>query len=124
MIVTWRKTTVKLNLYVSNIQREPLLGREWIRQLHIRLVDSINTMNTLSNYAEGRVTELLQRYRSKLDLHSTKIRGLQAKLTTKDNVIPVFLKARTVPFKLLPLVDQELQSLVQKGVLEKVNTAK
>lgn len=124
MMVNWRETKKKLNLYVSNIERELLLGREWIRQLHLRLTDTINTMNTLGNYAEGKITVLLQKYWRKLDPSTTKIRGLQVKLTLKQNVKSVFLKARSVPFKLLPLVDQKLQSLVQKGVLEKVNTSK
>jgi hypothetical protein len=34
------------------------------------------------------------------------------------------LKARTVPFKLLPLVEQELQTLVKDGILEKVNSSR
>lgn len=73
VMVSWREIKTKLNLYICNIEREPLLGREWIRQLHICLTDTINTINTSSNYAKGKVTELLQRYRSKLDSHSTKI---------------------------------------------------
>ncbi|XP_024893068.1 uncharacterized protein K02A2.6-like, partial [Temnothorax curvispinosus] len=124
VMVSGRGTKIKLNLYVSNIEREPLLGREWIQQLHIRLTDTVNTINTSRSDTEYKITELLQQYRNKLDPHSTKIRGLQAKLTLKENAKPVFLKARTVPFKLLPLVDQELQALVSKGVLEKVNTSR
>ncbi|XP_024890648.1 uncharacterized protein K02A2.6-like, partial [Temnothorax curvispinosus] len=124
VMVSGRGTKIKLNLYVSNVEREPLLGREWIRQLHIRLTDTVNTINTSRSDTEYKMTELLQQYRNKLDPHSTKIRGLQAKLTLKENAKPVFLKARTVPFKLLPLVDQELQALVSKGVLEKVNTSR
>jgi len=37
---------------------------------------------------------------------------------------PIFLKVCTVPFKLLPLVEEELQSLVQARILEKINTSK
>lgn len=70
-----------------------------------------------------RVKEILHRYKSKLNLNSTKILGIQAKLTLKENTTPVFCKPRTVPFKLLSLVEQELQTLVRDGVLEKVNTS-
>lgn len=114
----------KLNMYVSKIDREPLLGREWIRQLRIRLTDEIYTITTPYSRTEDRIKDLLRKYQNRLDPRSTKIRGLQAKLTVKENVNPVFRKARAVSFKLVSLVEQEPQSLVQQGVLEKVSTAK
>lgn len=45
------------------------------------------------------------------------------RLITKENTKPVFMKARTVPFKLLPMVEEELQTLVKNGILEKVNAS-
>lgn len=112
-------------MYVSKIEREPLLGREWIRQLQlIQWVNSINTAQVTQDGTQVKVKKLIQSYRESLDPVSTKIRGLQASLTMKENVNPVFLKARTVPFKLLHLVEQELQTLVKDGVLEKVNTSR
>lgn len=123
--VAWRGNIYKLNLYVSKIKREPLLGREWIRQLQLfQLVDSINTTQVTKEGTQIRVEKLLQRYRKELDPGLTKIRGLQASLVTKENAKLIFLKARTVPFKLLPLVEQELQTLVKDGILEKVNTSR
>lgn len=122
VMVFWRDSRVKLNLYVTNVERESLLGREWIRRLRLPLFDTVNTVNTLRDNTNVQITKLPQRYREKLDPVSTKIRGIQASLITKENIKPVFLKARTVPFKLLPLVEQELQTLVQDGILEKVNT--
>lgn len=121
--VAWRGGIHKLNLYVSKVQREPLLGREWIRQLQLfQLTDTINLVT--QNDTRARIAKLLQRYRDKLDTGSTKIQDLQASLVTKENVKPVFLKARTVPFRLLPLVEQEIQTLVKDGILEKVNTSR
>lgn len=122
--VTLRGITVKLNLYVSNVDREPLLGRESIRQLRIRLTESINNVHLLHDATEHKIARLLQQYKNMLDPHSTKIKGIQAKLTLKENAKAVFLKARSVPFKLLPLVEEELQFLVQAGMLEKVNTSR
>lgn len=76
--VTWHGGIYKLNLYVSNIKSEPLLGREWIRQLELfQLVDSINTTQVIQDGTRVRVEKLLQRYRERLDPGSTKIRGLQ-----------------------------------------------
>lgn len=49
-----------LNMYIANTDREPLLSREWIRQLKIQLSDTLNTLNTdLSKEVEI----LLQQYK-------------------------------------------------------------
>jgi len=123
--VVWRGGIYKLNLYVSKIEREPLLGREWIRQLQLfQLTDSVDTIQSTQDCTQAKVAKLLQHYKERLDSNSTKIRGLQASIVLKDNVKPVFIKARTVPFKLLPLVEQELQTLVKDGILKKVNTSR
>ncbi|KYN14620.1 Uncharacterized protein K02A2.6 [Trachymyrmex cornetzi] len=121
--VSLHDKSAKLNLYVTNIEREPLLGRKWIQQLPIRLTESINQVHPLHNEIPNKIERLLQQYRNKLDPNSTKIKGCQARLLLKEDVRPVFLKARTVPFKLLPLVEEELQTLVQTGVLEKVKAS-
>jgi len=122
--VVWRGGICKLNLYVSKIEREPLLDPEWIRQLQLfQLIDSIDTIQSTQDCTQAKVAKLLQDYKEKLDSSSTKIRGLQASIVLKDNVKPVFIKARTVPFKLLSFVEQELQTLVKDGILKKVNTS-
>lgn len=109
-----------LNMYVSNVDQEPLLGREWIRQLKIQLRE---TISYISENCEKQIESSLNRYRSLLDPMSTKIRGMQASFTCKENAKLVFLKARTVPFKLLPLVEKELNNFVKTGIFEKVNAS-
>ncbi|XP_071579209.1 uncharacterized protein [Temnothorax nylanderi] len=42
---------------------------------------------------------------------------------TLDNAKPIFVKARPVPFKLRPLVEKEINSLVEAGILVKVTTS-
>ncbi|XP_024890212.1 uncharacterized protein K02A2.6-like [Temnothorax curvispinosus] len=110
-----------LRLITFYVDRGPLLGREWIRQLKIQLRENINCLNAST---EKQLEAILSRYRNLLDPTSTKIRGIQAKLTCKENAKPVFLKTRTVPFKLLPLVETELNNLVETGIFEKVNASR
>lgn len=62
VIVRWKGTEAKLNLHVSSTACEPLLGCEWIRQLHIPLRDTINTVNSLHDYINDRIVKLLQLY--------------------------------------------------------------
>jgi len=42
----------------------------------------------------------------------------------KLNATPVFLKARAVPFKFIPLIEKELNELEQAGILTKLENSK
>ncbi|XP_018395382.1 PREDICTED: uncharacterized protein K02A2.6-like [Cyphomyrmex costatus] len=57
-------------------------------------------------------------------IHLSAIKGLQAKLFLKSDASPVFIRARPVPFKLLPLVEKELDALEGAGIISKVATSK
>ncbi|KAK2575252.1 hypothetical protein KPH14_012703, partial [Odynerus spinipes] len=120
VVVRYREKERTLNMYVTGMNREPLMGREWIRQLKVQLSDSVFQ---LSYNTEDKLQEFLREYEAKLDSSSTKMRKIQARLTVKENTKPIFLKARRVPFKLLPLVEKELENLVKAGILEQVNTS-
>ena len=51
------------------------------------------------------------------------IQGANASIKLKIDAKPVHLKHRPVPFKLLPLIDKELDFLVEKGLLQKIDTS-
>ncbi|KAK2578340.1 hypothetical protein KPH14_012794 [Odynerus spinipes] len=119
--VEYKNISKMLNMYVSDKNREPLLGREWIRQLRVQLDETVSSLNTNTT---GALQEILQNYDSKLDQTSKKIRNVQARLTLKENARPCFLKARRVPFKLIPLVEREIEKLEKDGILDKVHTSK
>ena len=51
------------------------------------------------------------------------IKGACASLKLKDNAKPIHLKARPVPYKLLPLIDKELEFLVDKKILQKIDSS-
>ncbi|XP_046145704.1 uncharacterized protein K02A2.6-like [Osmia bicornis bicornis] len=118
--VRYRSIVKRLNVYVANVDRKPLLGREWIRQLKISLTEEIAHATAISH---NEVDTILKNYQGKLDPTSSKIRGIQARLTLKENANPVFVKARTVPFRLAELVTKEIDTLEKEGILEKVNAS-
>ena len=118
--VEYNDVTRLLHMYVTDTDREPLLGREWIRQLQVQLN---NTLYTLVEDTERLLQNTLVEYQNKLDEKSTKIRDVQARLTLVEGARPVFLKARRVPFKLIPLVEQEIDRMEAEGILERVNTS-
>ena len=49
------------------------------------------------------------------------INTFEAALHLKENVVPKFCKARTVPFALKEAIEQELNRLEQNGIIEKVS---
>lgn len=106
-------------MYVVEGDRPPLLGREWLRGLNVQF----EGVNVIDYARKSKIDELLQKYAviTKPDL--SKIKDVQAKLNLKEDHKPVYLKARTVPFKLIPLVDAELDRLEKEGIIEKVNTS-
>lgn len=74
--VKYKNTLHNLNLYVVHSEKQPLLGREWLRQLGLR-----------------------------------------------SDAQPFYIKARKVPYPLLPKVEEELDFLQREGVLEKVDSS-
>ncbi|XP_011877086.1 PREDICTED: uncharacterized protein K02A2.6-like [Vollenhovia emeryi] len=118
----------KINIYLTEIKKDPLLGREWIRQLKCqRGVPDFLACNMLENVSTQNVTSqvqgILAKYKTLCEPTLAKISGIQARLTLKPDTNPVFLKARSVPFRLIPLLEKELDDLVQAGILTKVGNS-
>ena len=51
------------------------------------------------------------------------VKGVTAKLHLKDNMKPVFQKARPVPYALHPAVEKELKKMEDKGIIEPVEVS-
>lgn len=120
--VTYKNASCRLNLYIANTNKMPLLGREWIRQL--RLFDSCPLAELhLLNTDTDQVEKLLIKYSSITEPGLSKMKGVQARISLKEGATPIHFKSRTVPFRLQPLVETEIQNLVEQGVLVKVHTA-
>lgn len=126
VVVRAKQIERKLNIYITDIDRKPLLDREWIRQLSIfgGLLESLNC-NAVenSNNKMFQLKNMLEKYKDVRSAAWSKITGVKAKLMLTPKTAPVFLKARLVPFKLVALIDKELDELAQAGVLIKVETS-
>lgn len=109
-----------LNLYIVPMNREPLLGREWLRQIKL---DWGDISNITIQQTPNKVQKLLQKYPSLSNGEIGEVKNVKVHLTLKPNVCPVFKRARTVPFALLRKVENEIQNLENQGILVKVNTS-
>lgn len=105
--VKFKNIQKKLNIYIVKGHRKPLLGREWLRQLSNErdfLICSA-TVNMVSTTSQSELHTLLDKYKKLSPPEFSAIKDIQAKLTLKTNVTPVFIRTRPVPFKLIPLVE-------------------
>ncbi|XP_018348209.1 PREDICTED: uncharacterized protein K02A2.6-like [Trachymyrmex septentrionalis] len=122
-----------LNLYLTSIKRTPLMGREWIRMFLTRQnASNLFTQNTVSQIRDEIVVNidkdvfiknLFAKYSNLTNKKLGKVTGMKGSLTLKPNAKKVFLKARPMPFKLIPRVDKEIENLINEGILVKVETS-
>ncbi|XP_058128391.1 uncharacterized protein K02A2.6-like [Anopheles ziemanni] len=119
--------TMLLPLYVTKSNKHPLVGREWLVQMEIdwqRLVaESVNTVEPDVNHHATDCKAVLERYPKVFEASIGRISNMQAHLRLRENTRPVFLKARKLPFNMIKMVEDELEKLVQEGVLSKVDSS-
>jgi len=121
--VRYNSDIKKLNLYFSS-HKKPLLGREWIRLNCREFLTCDTQLNSLAVSVQSKLQTLLNKYGKLRSSEFTFIKNVQVRLTLKPNSTPVFMRARPIPFKMLPLVEQELDNLENAGVIKKVTTSK
>nr|XP_029719798.1 uncharacterized protein K02A2.6-like [Aedes albopictus] len=118
-----------LRLFVVNTERHPLLGREWMRKMKVDWNEIIrNTVPCVATIAvrnpgkalSGAVGDLIGQFPRVFDSSIGTIRDVKAALHLKPNSKPVFMKARTIPFAIRETVEREISSLVESGILKKV----
>ena len=69
---------------------------------------------------DARVERLKQQYAEIFRPELGTVQGVTAKLHLKENVTPVFQRARPVPYALRPAVEEELKRMENKGVVRPV----
>jgi len=122
-------TVKSLNMYVVKYDRQPLLGREWINQLQIleKLRESLNeiqSLNSIEQSSNSRLKELLEKYSNVTSEEFTPIKKIKVHLNMKSKAQPVFLRSRQVPFQIKNKVENELERMVQAGILNPVEASK
>lgn len=113
----------KLRLYVVNMDKDPIVGRDWI----VALQPNLNSLflNEIGGFTPqidvtAELEKLKEKYSNVFKGDLGKIANFQAKINLKPGTTPVFMKHRSVPFALKEAYDNELDALVESGVLVKV----
>ncbi|KRY49757.1 Uncharacterized protein T03_12337 [Trichinella britovi] len=93
--------------------RRSLLGRNWFKPLGIRLVG-------VHSVAPTSVQDLIDEYAELFSDTLGTMKGPPVVLHTDESIPPIQMNARRVPFALKDRISEELDRLVEQGILEPV----
>ncbi|XP_029157207.1 uncharacterized protein K02A2.6-like [Nylanderia fulva] len=121
---TWKY----LNMYVIEYNRQPLLGREWINQLTSfnkfkESLEEVQSLHLVEQSCNDRLKNLLEKYANVTSENFEPIKKIKAQLNLKPNSQPVFLRSRQVPFQIKNKVENELNRMVEAGILKPVEAS-
>ncbi|XP_042142281.1 uncharacterized protein K02A2.6-like [Ixodes scapularis] len=112
--VKHKERSATLPLLVVKGEYASLLGRNWFKHLGIGLTG----VHQLRNTQEG--SGFLEEFKEIFDAGLGKSRGPPIRVEVDRSAAPKFCKSRQVPYAMRPKVEQELEKLVQQGILEPV----
>ena len=113
--------SARLPLLVVNGTGPPLFGRNWLAKIPIdwSYIKSL-TCSTTVTLRQQRLEQLIAKYPGLGQDSVGKMADVKAHLTLKDGAVPVFMKARPVPYSLRAKVETELARLEREGILTQV----
>ena len=96
-----------------------LIGWNWLEHLKVDWAAVWNVVRSKEELVKSLVEEFKEVFKEGLST----VKGMKAKLVTKDGIVPKFCKARPVPYALKGQVEEELDRLTREGILEPVEMA-
>ncbi|XP_026563420.1 uncharacterized protein K02A2.6-like, partial [Pseudonaja textilis] len=116
--VTFKGRTEILPLTVVERDRPSLLGLQWFAPLGLEVTGT-------NHVAEADWEEQLVRdFQEVFDGNLGKYRGPPISFSLDPTIAPIRLKPRRVPFALRPKIDEQLNKLIEQGVLEATDHAR
>ena len=122
--IAYKGKKYSLPIVVANYDSGPtLLSENWLRVIKLEwgeiLIFSVSSKYPTS--AESKLSELLSKHKELFTESYEGMTGLEAHITMKDNVEPVFMKVRRIPYARKEQVENELDKLEKHGVVKKTD---
>lgn len=92
-----------------------------------KLKDSLNevqALNFIEQSDKNLLNKLLEQFPNLTSKEFSSIKGIRAQINLKAHTQPVFLRSRIQPFQIKSKVEDELDRMVQAGILKSVNTSR
>lgn len=118
----YRNKMQELKIFVSPVEKYPLLGRDWIQNLNIDL-NRLRGISDVNSVESVFLTTLKSKFPLIFSKTPGKVLNFEAKINMMENARPIFIKHRPVPFAIREQVSEEINDLVQRGLLEKVESS-
>lgn len=115
-VVSFNSIKKVLKFFVVKNGGPPILGRDFMTAFHLVITCDLKYFNH-----DTELGTLLGKYPDLWRGELGTFNRFKIKLQLKENSIPKFFKARTVPFALKDKVEQELKRLVESGVLVSID---
>ncbi|XP_057674326.1 uncharacterized protein K02A2.6-like [Corythoichthys intestinalis] len=109
-------TEKTLPLVVIDGEGPNLLGRSWLKELS--MADQL--VNQVKMAAPLQLSEVLDKHAEVFKEELGKLRGATAEINVNKEAQPKFCKPRPVPYAVKPLVEKELQRLLDDKIIEPV----
>ncbi|UYV79719.1 K02A2.6-like [Cordylochernes scorpioides] len=100
---------------------EVLLGREWLKFLDINYSGLLNV--NVNKISEICMDSLIENYANLFNNDLGCLKDVKLNICIKRDAAPVFCKARSLPFAMKKKVEDELEDMVDKGILEPLDYA-
>ena len=114
--VRYEEQVAHLPLLVVGVDGPSLMGRDWLAVFRLNWKEIYYVENCS-------LQSVLQQYTDVFKKGLGTLKGYEAKIHINPDVVPHFCKARTVPYALRAKVEDELERLVELGVIEPVQFA-
>ncbi|UYV77366.1 K02A2.6-like [Cordylochernes scorpioides] len=95
---------------------EILLGREWLKFLNINYSKLLN----VNKISESCIDSLIESYANLFKDELGCLKDVKLDISIKKEEAPVFCKARSLPYSLKKKVENELECMVERGILEPI----
>ncbi|XP_017881808.1 uncharacterized protein K02A2.6-like, partial [Ceratina calcarata] len=117
----------ELECYVLPGEGPPLIGRQWLEAFGMWPLSYPKQTSIVAKVNKIEESELWEQFSAKYPVLFGNTPGLfnkgEIRLVLKEGTKPIALKARHLPFALVPKVDEEIDRLLKLGHLEKVETS-
>lgn len=101
-----------INVYVVRNGGPPLLGRDFFSRFNMQIC----SVNSCDDFGQTLISNYPKLFSDQLGC----FKGVDVSLTLKPDAYPIFYKARPLPFALRDRVENELNRLVNLGILQPV----
>lgn len=121
--VSYLNESHDLKIYVVKNGGPPLLGRDFMAKFGLYFTSNNNHLG-MDSLCPGEVLQLLDNYSDLFSDELGKFNKFEIELRLKENAVPKFFKPRSIPFALKDRVEEEIQRLLDVGILQPVTYSK